>query len=66
MRFINLSTDSLPITISSGTSLIVENLGFKEVSNFVEFENGNFDFTFSDTSTGQVLFMNTEVDLYPN
>lgn len=66
VRFINLSPDSSPITISSGTSIVAENLAFKEVSDFVEFNDGNFDFTFSDASTGQVLFIDTDVDLYPN
>ncbi|MCO6174044.1 DUF4397 domain-containing protein [Flavobacterium sp. NRK F10] len=66
VRFINLSPDSQPITVSVSSGNVVTELGFKEVSGFIEFEDGEYDFTFSDTATGITLFSDTSMNLYGN
>ena len=59
IRFINLSPDAGAITIEGVSETYAENLDFKDATGFTSIPNGTYEFTFTDSETGEELLTTT-------
>lgn len=59
IRFINLSPDADAINIEGTSQNFAENLEFKDATGFTSISNGTYEFTFTDSETGEELLTTT-------
>ena len=63
VRFINLSPDAAPISVSNATQNFATGLAFKQATAFIEVSGGNYDLTFKNTATQDTLVRENAVAL---
>ena len=63
VRFINLSPDAAPITINSPSQTFVTGLEFKEATDFISVPGGTYDFSFTNTATGEAIYTEDDAEV---
>jgi len=61
VRFINLSPDADPISVSGTTQTFAASLAFKQATPFTEVTPGSYDFTYKDIATQDTLAQDSAV-----
>ena len=64
VRFINLSPDAAPISVSTPSDTLTTGLEFKEATDFISVPGALYDFTFKDTATGEVIYTANDVEVF--
>jgi Domain of unknown function (DUF4397) len=64
VRFINLSPDAAAVTINTPSDTLVTGLEFKGATQFISVAEGTYDFTFTNTATGQAIYTANDVEVY--
>ncbi|MGB6094541.1 MAG: DUF4397 domain-containing protein [Moheibacter sp.] len=66
IRMINLTSDSQPVNLYLNSTLIAENLAFKQAGSFIRIAEGYYDLKITDSADGEILYQESDVPFYSN
>lgn len=64
IRFINLAPDAAPVSVNTPSDTLTTGLAFKGATDFISVPGGMYDFTFTNTATGQAIYTANDMEIY--